>query len=186
MIFNDITMDGKRDDEDYDVRDIRLTLDDGSVAYTDMRGYYRFDYVKEGERTLKLDPASLPLNLLPLSVSKKIVVVEEGKSYEEEFALYALRTVIGTVFVDENGNGIFEAGEEGVADVEVSIGDNITLTDDMGRFFLKKLKSGMHKIEMDITTIPEGYGIVGDAFKEITLAPIGEIKEDVDFPLKKK
>ena len=184
--FNDVNMNGERDEEDQNVQDLRLTLDDGRAAYTDMHGYYSLSNVGAGERMLTIDSASLPRNLLPLSSPKRTIVTAEGESYKEDFALYALRTVIGTVFVDKNENGEFDSGEECVGDVEVMVGDNSALTDEMGRFFLKKLKGGLQKVEINPESIPEEYEIIGDAFKEVFLLPEGEIKEDVDFALRKE
>jgi uncharacterized protein (DUF2141 family) len=185
-VFNDVNMNGEMDGDDYGIQDVLISLDDGTVDYTATGGYYTFEYVKSGERTLNMKLQSLPANLLPLISAKKVLQVEEGKSYKEDFPLYALRTVIGTVFVDKDGNGRLDAGEEGVADVEVRSGESSTLTDNMGRYFLKKLKGGVQRVEIVIDSIPQGYELIGDYFREVELARGGDIKEDVDFPLKKK
>jgi len=185
-VFNDLNMDGELSGDDYGVQDVLLKLDDSVSDYTERGGYYTFEYVNSGERTVGMTPATIPSNLLPLSVTKKTVKVEEGKTYKEDFALYALRTIVGAVFVDKDGNGKFDSGEEGVADVEVKVGDNPALTDGMGRYFLKKLKSGSQKVEIAVESIPKGYELAGDTFRNVDLAPEGDIKEDVDFPLRKK
>ena len=139
--------------------------------------------IRPGTRILTLDTMALPFNLMPLTEPKKTVEVEGAKYYKEDFALYALRTVVGNVFIDENGNGEFDAGEEGIADAQLAVEDNLALTDDTGRYFLKRLKGGMQKIELDPESLPDGYKIKGDPFKEVMLAPEGEIKEDVNFPV---
>ncbi|MDD5680718.1 MAG: SdrD B-like domain-containing protein, partial [Candidatus Omnitrophica bacterium] len=185
-VFNDLNMDGELNGDDYGIQDVLIKLDDGTVDYTEQEGYYAFEYIKSGERTINLIPSSIPSNLLPLSFTKKTIVTEEGKAYKQDFPLYALRTIVGTVCADKNGNGTFDAGEEGIADVEVKIGDTSTLTDSMGRYFLKKLKSGSQKVEIVTESIPKEYELVGDTFRYIALAPEGDIKEDADFPLKRK
>jgi len=185
-IFNDLNMDGELNGDDYGVADVLMKLDDGTSDYTENSGYYTFEYIKAGERTVVMNPASIPSHLLPLSYTKKTIKVEEGKTYKEDFPLYALRTIVGTVFVDKNGNGQFDSGEEGIADVEIKIADNSTLTDGMGRYFLKKLKSGSQKVEIEVESIPKDYEIIGNTFRNVDLSPEGDIKEGVDFPLKKK
>jgi SdrD B-like domain len=172
------------DGDEYGVQDVLLKLDDGTFDYTETGGYYTLEYVKSGERTIGIDSASMPSNLLPLSYMKKTIKVEEGKTYKEDFPLYALRTIVGTVFVDKDGNGKFGSGDEGIANVEVKIADNSALTDDMGRYFLKKLKNGPQKVEVVTESVPKDYELAGDAFKDVDLAPDGDIKEGVDFPLK--
>ena len=181
IVFNDLDMDGGFDKGDYGAKNIMLSLEDGSTAYTDVNGYYEFRYVKPGAHTVALNPASLPSNLLPLSSVRKETELEKGGIRKENFALYALRTVIGTVFEDTDGNGIFDKGEKGLPDVEVRTGDNVTITDKNGRFLLKKLKSGAQTIEVDADTAPEGYRLSGEGAVNITLSPLGEIKEGVDF-----
>ncbi|MFH0839931.1 MAG: SdrD B-like domain-containing protein [Candidatus Omnitrophota bacterium] len=186
QVFNDVNMNGEMDGDDYGIRDILIALDDGTTDYTEAAGYYNFEYIKSGERTLSLNMGSLPANLLPLCSSKKTFIAKEGDDYKENFPLYALRTIIGTVFVDKNGNGKFDADEEGVADIELKVEDNSTLTDGMGRYFLKKLKGGAQKVEIVIESIPKEYELRGDASRDVELAKEGDIKEDVDFPLVKR
>ena len=185
-VFNDMNMNGIFDEGDEGVRAILIKLDDGTLAQTVPTGHYSMESVKPGKRTITLDAITLPFNLVALTDTKKTIEVKEGKYYEENFALYALRTIVGTVFIDENLNRQLDAGEKGIADVEVRVDGNATVTDDMGRFFLKKLKGGKQIVEVVIESIPEGYEIFGDAFKEVTLATKGEIREDVNFALKKK
>lgn len=185
-VFNDLNMDGELNGDDYGILDVLLKLDDDTSDYTENGGYYTLEYVKAGERTVTMNLASIPSHLLPLSYTKKTVKVEEGKLYKENFPLYALRTVVGTVFVDKNGNGQFDSKEEGIADVEIRIADNSTLTDNMGRYFLKKLKSGSQRIEIVAESIPEDYEIIGGTFRNVDLSPDGGIKEGVDFALRKK
>src|SRR5699024_12172835 len=51
-------------------------------------------------------------------------------------ALYAQRTVSGTVFLDENGNKRMDAPEEGIPDVAVSNGREVVLSDGKGNYEL--------------------------------------------------
>ena len=60
------------------------------------------------------------------------------------------RAVVGKVFVDANDNGIQDAGERGVPDVEVWTDDGeITSTDADGRFSYRNLRPGHHGFRID-------------------------------------
>jgi hypothetical protein len=185
-VFNDVNMNGVFDAGDMGVRAVLLTLDDGTVVQTTRGGHYRMESIKPGKTELTMDTITLPFNLMPPAETKRFIELEEGKYYEEDFPLYALRTIIGNVFVDKNRNNKFDTGEKGMGDVEVRVDDNATLTDERGRYFLKKVKGGMQRVEVVIESLPEEYEILGDAFKEVFLVPEGEIKEDINFPLIRK
>ena len=88
--------------------------------------------------------------------------------------------------MDKNSNGKFDAGEEGIADIELKVEANSTLTDSIGRYFLKKLKGGVQKVEIVTDSIPKEYELIGENWRDVELAKQGDIKEDIDFPLKKK
>ncbi len=186
VVFNDVNMNGVFDAGDKGVGNVLLVADDGTMASSKTDGSYKMDEVKRGTMTLTLDTVSLPPNLLPLKKTKKTLEVVEGEEYRQNFPLYALRTVIGTVYVDENGNGKFDVGEKGVAEVELKVEDTATITDEKGRYFLKKLKGGTQTIEVIISTIPTAYEMAESAFKEVTLSVDGEIKENVNFALKRR
>ena len=62
-------------------------------------------------------------------------------------------TARGQVFEDKNGNAVLDAGETGIADVRVSDGERIVLTDAQGRYELKIADEAVIRI-----TKPRGYG----------------------------
>jgi len=185
-VFNDVNMNGKFDDGDIGVGGILLTLSDGKMAQTMGDGYYRMLDVRARTATLTLDTVTLPFNLLPLGETKKTIEVKAGEYYEENFPLYALRTVIGTVFVDENGNNQLDAGEKGIADVVLKCADSTAITDNTGRFFLKKLPGGKQEVILDVKSIPAGYELTIEPSRTVELKTEGEIKENVNFSLRKK
>jgi hypothetical protein len=185
-VFNDVNMNGKFDDGEIGVGGILLALGDGKMAQTMGDGYYRMLDVRAGTAILTLDTITLPFNLLPLAEAKKTIEVKAGEYYEENFPLYALRTVIGTVFVDENGNNRLDTGEKGVTDVVLKCADSTAITDNTGRFFLKKLPGGKQEVILDVKSIPAGYELSVEPSRAVELLIEGEIKEDVNFPLRKK
>lgn len=185
-VFNDVNMNGIFDDDERGVGGILLTLDDGTMAQTTARGYYRMEDAKVRTQTLILDALSLPFNFMPLTDAKRTIDVKAGEYYEEDFPLYALRTIVGTVFVDRDGNNRFDPGEEGIADVILRCSDATAITDEKGRYFLKKLPGGAQDVLLDIETIPAGYELSVEPSRTVELRPQGEIKEDVNFSLIKQ
>lgn len=184
--FNDVNMNEIFDDGDKGVKGVLLTLDDGTLAQTTPGGYYRMEDVKPRTAILTLDAITLPFNLIPLTKAKRTLEVKKGKYYEEDFSLYALRTVVGSVFIDANGNNRFDTGEEGVADVVLRCADSTAITDSKGRFFLKKLPGRMQEVLLDVESIPAGYELSIKPSRTVELLIEGGIKEDVNFPLRKR
>jgi hypothetical protein len=185
-VFNDVNMNGVFDNGDKGAGNALIALGYGPMVQTMNSGHYRFENVKTGEVVLNLDTMTLPSSLLSIQKVKRTFEVEEGKYYKEDFPLYALRTIVGTIFVDKNGNGLFDADEEGAADVVLRCADSATLTDNQGRYFLKKLPGGVQEVIVDVESIPSGYELSVEPSRTIELLPEGEIMENVDFALRKK
>ncbi len=99
----------------------------------------------------------LPVDLIPLTEAKRTIEVKGGRYYKEDFPLYTLRTIVGTVFFDKNGNEQFDTDEEGVVDVILRCADSTAITDSQGRYFLKKLPGGAQEVILDVESIPSGY-----------------------------
>ena len=65
------------------------------------------------------------------------------------------------VWLDANGNGRLDEGEQPLADVRVVTGSGRdTLTDDKGYFIIGDLPPGEHILLLDEKTIPEQTGSV--------------------------
>jgi len=186
IVYNDINMNKTFDAGDKGVRAVFLALDSGVMAVSMATGHYRMEDVRPGEKTLTLDATSLPYNLLPLTKVKRAVGVEGGKEYKEDFPVYALRTIVGVIFVDSNGDGRFDAGEKGVEDIVVRCAGTATITDNKGRYFLKKVPGREQEVVVDVESIPSEYVLSVSPSRSVELSIEGEIREDIDFALKKK
>jgi len=66
-----------------------------------------------------------------------------------------LGTVSGIVFKDKNGDGKYIAGDEGIPDVKVKVGDKIAVTDRFGRFHIKVRAKAVEVVPV-LDTIPGG------------------------------
>lgn len=75
--------------------------------------------------------------------------------------LFSLRQIIvGRVFVDENGNNLFDKGEKGVSDVRLYLANGSSvITDSQGLYSFPAVTEFSQVIEIDPLTIPEGYAL---------------------------
>jgi len=65
--------------------------------------------------------------------------------------------VIGSVFVDLNGNGIRDEDEPGLANVRIYLEDGrYALTDEEGKFHFDNVNPGVHVVRIDENSLPPG------------------------------
>lgn len=88
----------------------------------------------------------------------------------------------GIVYVDKNGNGIREEGEEGLKDVEVTFDSGgwqtAVSTDDSGAFSI-----ALNPATWVVTiTVPSGY-TAADTSTEVFLEKAGDAVTNLEFPL---
>jgi hypothetical protein len=81
--------------------------------------------------------------------------------------------ISGVVFIDANGNGMHDAGEQGLANVVVSNQDDVVASDATGTYRLPRNDAGVLFV-----SVPDGYRAVGTFWRAMaaTTSPI-------DFPL---
>ena len=97
-------------------------------------------------------------------------------------------TIEGTVFVDWNGNGVQEEGEESLGGIGVVLdADWRTTADPHGRFRFDHLVAGPHQITLDVPTVPADFDTPSSAALDLTvrrndvpvvglgLLPVGDI-----------
>ena len=78
------------------------------------------------------------------------------------------RAVVGKVFVDVNDNGVQDAGERGVPDVEIWTDDGeIASTDADGRFSYRNLRPGHHGFRLDAKSVPAAFQLADAAAQEL-------------------
>jgi hypothetical protein len=68
---------------------------------------------------------------------------------------FSRSAIEGIVFVDDNGNGVFDAGERGVPGVPVQVGAGKTVvTDANGRYRVGGLRDGVHQVSIERAALP--------------------------------
>jgi hypothetical protein len=91
---------------------------------------------------------------------------------------------VGLVFVDQNGNGIRDAGEPGLGGVVVSDQSEVVKTDSEGNFRIAGTAAGA----VVFVSLPDGYRAVGSFWRRIDSDagrqlqfPLVQIPESPDF-----
>lgn len=103
----------------------------------------------------------------------------------------------GVVFEDTNRNGTLDAGEPGIANVAVSNGEAVELTDSRGRYRLPVgedtiifvVKPSGFEFPTDRNKLPRFYYIHkpqgSPRFRYAGVPPTGDLPSSIDFPLQK-
>ncbi|MFN0123668.1 MAG: Ig-like domain-containing protein, partial [Blastocatellia bacterium] len=75
--------------------------------------------------------------------------------------VFAMRQVIlGRVFEDPNGNGLFDKNERAVAGARVYLTNGMSvITDSQGMFNFPSVEQGAQVVSLDPVTVPEGYAL---------------------------
>jgi hypothetical protein len=108
----------------------------------------------------------------------------------------AQQTATGTVYQDANANGQLDSGEEGIADVAVSNGRQVVLTDSEGSYSIEVdeqdsrvfvIKPAGYQLPVDELNRPQFYYLhKPDGSPELDfqgVGPTGELPESINFPL---
>lgn len=80
----------------------------------------------------------------------------------------------GIVFLDLNGNGVYDEGEPLLDGIPISLGGTRGKTDKNGRFLFENLLTGNHEVKIDEALLPAEYTIV-------TKPKVVELRENENF-----
>jgi uncharacterized repeat protein (TIGR01451 family) len=95
-----------------------------------------------------------------------------------------VRTLIGKVWVDQNNDGRQQAGERGVAGVDVWSADGeVVTTDREGRFSFRDVRVGTHALRVDTAGMPAEFGFARPADAIVRVRMEGWTSPRVDFRL---
>ena len=176
-IWLDANANGKQDDSEKGISNVRVELldkngkevkrADGSTVLpvlTDMNGNYRFEHLPAGEYQVKVEtPKGLVQTLLQVGDTTKDsnvnssglmekLSLEVGQIREDaDGGYYALASIGDRVFIDLNKNGIQDKGEQGLANVKVSLYRGTDLiktlvTDANGNYRFDQLVPGEYRL----------------------------------------
>ena len=182
-VFSDLNDNGSFDPGiDNVFHNVGLSLQNKMTAKTDLKGFYNFISLPKGEYILNLDYSTLPLRHYSKEKLRRTVLVEEGKVIQVDFPFMPERTVMGTVFYDKDNNGVFSKEDKPLKDIIVECAGIQAKTTKKGKFVLKKLPAGKHRITIEDDSIPEGMSL-SEEFPEVDIVNEPVTIRNIYFPV---
>ncbi len=156
--FYDLNSDGIKQSDEKGVKGAEITGPNGKSVTTDELGYFKFANVVGKKAILELSVKSLPKGYNPTTPTSREVEIVHGKSKRVDFGIATRSEISGLVFVDKDGNGRFDAGEEALSGVVLILDDKYKVASNlMGEFMFRKLSPGDHVVKFDLKSIPVVY-----------------------------
>ena len=155
--------------------------DEVHTATTDASGNYLVDDLPNGNYRVVVDTADLPAGFVatfdldggiisPNSVWAGALAGNEAKR-DVDFGYDGSGSIGDTIWFDQDGDGVIDAGEPGLAGVTVTVtwlgpngvaggGDDrayVTTTDASGNYLVDDLPAGNHTVVVSTGTLPAGF-----------------------------
>jgi hypothetical protein len=185
-VYQDVNLNGKFDPGiDQPQANVQIRVDGNFYALTDHNGNFRVDNIKAGQHTIYIDLLSVRADLTLLDSAQQTAVLRPGRDQIVDFRLVRTGRIRGIVWLDANGNGRFDDGEQPLSDVRVlTSSGRDTLTDAQGEFVLGDLPPGEHIVLIDEKTLPENTKPSIGSLRVTVRA--GSEARDVNFPITHK
>ena len=149
------------------IENITVELSDISgnslITTTDNDGNYYFSNVAEGRSTIQIIESTLPDNVTQVDGSNPSnIYVESNQNnyagYDGYVTNEATGSVIGIVYIDQNGNETFNNGE-GIENITVELSDKngnsvTTTTDNSGNYYFYNVLAGSATVKVIESTLP--------------------------------
>ncbi len=188
MIWKDIDQDGIQDDGEEGVADVNITLYNSSneelgTDTTDSGGKYEFCNLSSDDYYIVVDKSTLPdgyeitsqnqgdddnndSDINPDDGKSDTVTISDDNNYSLDGGIYSPTYCLGDmIWKDIDQDGIQDDGEEGVADVNITLYNSSNeelgtdTTDSGGKYEFCNLSSDDYYIVVDKSTLPDGYEI---------------------------
>ncbi|HEU4389507.1 MAG TPA: hypothetical protein VFV34_17010, partial [Blastocatellia bacterium] len=145
-VYQDVNLNGRLDPGvDRPISGVQVRVDGSHFAETDSNGDFRVENIASGEHKVYLDLTSVRADLTLIDSAQQVAVMRAGRDSIVDFRLVRTGRMRGTVWLDENGNGVKDDNEQPLADVRVvTSSGRDTLTDEKGEFILGDLPPGEH------------------------------------------
>ena len=152
VVFDDSNANGVREFGEAGVPGVRVTLTGGATRTTDSLGFYTFDALAPG---LYRAAVTVPAGFTALSLTAYDVNIGATASGYANFALNTPDTIAGRVFVDYNGNRLFDPDDIPLAGVDVYLSTGIgsveltaTTTIANGAYRFARLTPGSYNVSV--------------------------------------
>jgi hypothetical protein len=122
VVFQDLDGDASQRHDEPGISSVTVQVLQQGVplaqAVTDSSGSYLFTGLTPGAYTLRV---SLPTGIAAVTPSDRAIVLADGGAVNASFGLQPLNTIAGVVFVDLNGDGQRQNGENGLGSVPLTL-----------------------------------------------------------------
>jgi hypothetical protein len=186
-VFIDENVNGVYDNGEPGVKDVLIKVPNEVMAMSDKKGHYHIKRLVPGRKIVRIDEKSVPFGFAFLGSTETTVDAGEYKTEKVDFPLIKVGALSGRLFADDNKNGTFEYGEEGLDFVTVYLNGTFrwTVTDENGNFSFEFLAPG----DYTITFNADDIGVLYDmkSLEETTVhLPQGEKLENINIPIRRK
>lgn len=181
-IFNDIGSNGEG------IKGVIITLraanssnEKSVTAVSNSIGEYEFPFLRPGDYLVEIDTLTLPANFQIPEQLSQIIKVQPLRGSSVDFPLTAQRAIAGIVFIDNNGDGKFNAPLDSPIEGAniISSGGASAISDLNGEYILRNLPFGTLKL-----TVRSKQGAeISTAILELSSEPV--TKRAVNFFIKR-
>ncbi len=203
FVWNDLDGDGVQDGGEPGLNGIVVYLDlntsgsrDGGepFATTNASGAYDITNLATGSYSVAIDASTLPTAAVLTGGTDPLVVnLAAGEDYNNaDFGYQVQNASIGDlVWNDLDGDGVYDAGEPGLAGVTIfldlngdthpSVGEPTATTDGAGAYDIQSLAAGTYTVRADTSTVPSGYHLTTHIPPLVVTLAVSEDYNDADF-----
>ncbi len=124
---------------------------------TDQEGRYLVK-VRASRVAVGLPAESIPEGYVSSTSLLEKMDILQGKTQNLNFGLTTHSGIYGVVYLDINGSGIPDEGDEFISGVKLVLdGKEITRSDFEGSYFFTDIEPGKHIVTIDVNSIPLQY-----------------------------
>lgn len=184
LVFEDLNSNGRHDDGEPGLPNVRVNIVNGRAESTDTKGIATIRKIVPGDRKVKVDLSRLPLDMAVRGDAPvQAVIVKSLKTSTVEFPMVTTGKIKGMLYVDVDKNGVYDKKiDEVLQNVRVYLvptgKDTLTFSD--GSYYFDYVYPGEHEVAVDLETVAPDYKLTSS---ERIKAPLqgGQALTDLDF-----
>lgn len=172
IVYLDENGNSQYDKNEKTLPEIKMSLNGRRITTND-KGEYLFKHVEPDAYRLYFDLRSLPADYTPVT-NQKLFKLKENENMFFDFGVTLNGSVSGRVFLDQNGNRIYDEGDKPLDWVAIILdnGKKKVFTGHDGVFYFENIPLGEHTIEVMSDSLPKDMVVNG--------------RKSFDFPIKEK
>jgi len=156
-VYKDINGDGRRQEDEGGVEGVRVRAGDQDCM-TNAFGYFYLPDIVGPRVRVVIDPGTLPSGYSSTSSPKKEVEVIHMATRRVDFGIATRTEISGLVFVDKNGSGTYDSGDEPLEGVTLILdGKFKTASGRLGEYRFRNLSPGDHSVAINLKSVPVAY-----------------------------